>query len=185
MHNRFLFSPLISLFFLSISSFGVHANEIWIDVNTSEHTLTVMQGDQVKHIFENIALGRFGTTWYKRTKDDKTPLGEFRIGWINEQSRYYRFFGLDYPDRETARRALQENIITEETWRSILIATNREETPPQNTKLGGHIGIHGIGRGDPEIHNQFHWTNGCIALTNEQIDQLSKWIKPGIMVKIH
>ncbi|MCP5245074.1 MAG: L,D-transpeptidase, partial [Burkholderiales bacterium] len=46
------------------------------------------------------------------------------------------------------------------------------------------IGIHGIGRGDPEIHDQFHWTNGCIALTNEQIDQLGKWLKPGVMVKI-
>lgn len=185
MHRWYLLSGIISLFFLSIFTFNAHANEIWIDVDTSEHTLTVMQGDQVKRIFENIALGRFGTTWYKRTKDDKTPLGKFRIGWINEQSRYYRFFGLDYPDRETARRALQENIITKETWQSILTATNQEKTPPQDTILGGHIGIHGIGRGDPEIHDQFHWTNGCIALTNEQIDQLSKWLKPGVMVKIH
>ena len=174
----------IGLFFLSILSFHASANEIWIDVNTTEHTLTVMQGDKVQQTFEKIAIGRFGTTWYKITKDDKTPLGDFRIGWINEQSRYHRFFGLDYPNRETAQRALEENLISEETWLSILKATNQERTPPQNTVLGGYIGIHGIGRGDPEIHDQFHWTNGCIALTNEQIDQLGKWLKPGVMVKI-
>ncbi len=184
MHNLALLSSVITLFYFSILPFSVSANGIWIDVNTTEHTLTVMQGDKVEYTFENIAIGRYGTTWYKITKDDKTPLGDFRIGWINEQSRYYRFFGLDYPNRETAQRAFEENLITEETWLAILKAINQEKTPPQNTILGGFIGIHGIGRGDPEIHDQFHWTNGCIALTNEQIDQLGKWLKPGVMVKI-
>jgi murein L,D-transpeptidase YafK len=176
---------LISLFFVLILPASVSADEIWINVDTSAQTLSVMRGDQVKKTFENIALGRYGTTWNKRTLDDKTPLGTFRIGWINEQSRYYRFFGLDYPNRENAQRALEENIITEETWRTILHAVDRDRTPPQNTELGGYIGIHGIGRGDPAIHEQFNWTNGCIALTNEQIDQLSKWLKPGVRVRIH
>lgn len=184
MHNQALLSSVLSLLFFSILPFSASASGIWVDVNTTEHTLTVMQGDKVEHIFENIAIGRFGTTWHKITKDDKTPLGDFRIGWINEQSRYYRFFGLDYPNRETAQRAFEDNRITEETWLTILKATNQEKTPPQNTILGGFIGIHGIGRGDPEIHDQFHWTNGCIALTNKQIDQLGKWLKPGVMVKI-
>ena len=184
MHNLALLRSTICLFLLSILPFNVNANDIWIDVNTTEHTLIVMQGDNVEHVFDNIAIGRFGTTWHKKTLDDKTPLGDFRIGWINEKSRYYRFFGLDYPNRETAQRALEENVITEDTWLSILTAINQERTPPQNTALGGYIGIHGIGRGDPEVHDQYHWTNGCIALTNAQIDQLGKWLKPGIMVKI-
>ncbi len=176
---------VISIFFVLMLPASVSASDVWIDVDTTAQTLTVMQGDQIKKIFENIALGRYGTTWYKKTLDDKTPLGMFRIGWINEQSRYHRFFGLDYPNRETAQRALEENTITEDTWRTILRATNQERTPPQNTKLGGYIGIHGIGRGDPSIHDQFHWTNGCIALTNKQIDQLGQWLKPGVWVKIH
>lgn len=164
----------------------VYANDtIWIDVDTTAHTLTVMQGDVVQVTFENVAIGRFGTTRFKRTKDDKTPLGKFRIGWINDNSRYYRFFGLDYPNRETAKRALDEGRITQETWLSILKAINKGKTPPQNTPLGGYIGIHGIGPGDKEIHDQFNWTNGCVALTNEQIDQLSQWIMLGVMVNIH
>jgi len=178
----FLCLFFFSLYFVNLT---VNANDIWIDVNTSEYTLTVMKGDTVQEEFRNIAIGRFGTTYFKAKNDDKTPLGEFRIGWINNNSRYYRFFGLDYPNRETANRALKENKINKETWRSILRASNTERTPPQNTSLGGHIGIHGIGMGDRGIHDQFNWTNGCIAITNEQIDQISQWLTPGVLVKIH
>ncbi|WP_258364317.1 L,D-transpeptidase [Nitrosomonas sp. Nm84] len=180
-----------SIFFL-VGMFGLSAlhnpvradNGIWIDVDTIEHTLSVMQGSTIQAVFKNVAIGRYGTTWSKMTKDDKTPLGRFRVGWVNEKSRYYRFFGLDYPNLDTAKRALDENRISEEIWLSILEAKNLGKTPPQNTPLGGHIGIHGIGRGDQDIHHKYNWTNGCIALTNEQIDQLGKWIKPGILVNI-
>lgn len=176
---------LIGLFGLSVMPSFVRAdNGIWIDVDTTEHTLSVMQGDTIQAVFKNVAIGRYGTTWSKMTKDDKTPLGKFRVGWINEKSRYYRFFGLNYPNLDTAKRALDENRITEETWLSILTAKIMGKTPPQDTLLGGHIGIHGIGRGDQSIHHSYNWTNGCVALTNEQIDQLGKWIKPGVLVNI-
>ena len=107
-------------------------DDIWIDVDTSEHTLLVMQGDTVRVIFKNVAIGRYGTTWTKMTKDDKTPLGKFRVGWINEKSRYYRFYGLNYPNLDTAKRALDENRIDEETWLSILEAKNRGK--PKHTR---------------------------------------------------
>jgi len=176
---------LIGLFGFSITQNAVRAdNGIWIDVDTVGQTLSVMQGDTVQAVFENVAIGRYGTTWSKVTKDDKTPLGRFKVGWVNEKSRYYRFFGLDYPNLDTAKRALEENRIDEETWLSIKQAKNGGRTPPQDTLLGGHIGIHGIGRGDQQIHHKYNWTNGCVALTNEQIDQLGKWIKPGIWVNI-
>lgn len=176
---------LFGLIGFSVACNSAQANDgVWIDVDTTEHTLFVMQGDAVHAVFKNVAIGRFGTTWSKVTKDDKTPLGRFKVGWINEKSRYYRFFGLDYPNLDTAKRALEDNRIDEDTWLSILRAKSVGKTPPQNTPLGGHIGIHGIGRGDREIHHQYNWTNGCIALTNEQIDQLGKWIKPGVWVNI-
>jgi len=176
---------LIGLLSLSVLPNSVWAdNGVWIDVDTSAHTLSVMQGDTIQAVFKNVAIGRYGTTWSKMTRDDKTPLGKFRVGWINEKSRYYRFFGLNYPNLDTAKRALDENRITEETWLSILKAKIMGKTPPQDTPLGGHIGIHGIGRGDQDIHHSYNWTNGCVALTNEQIDQLGKWIKPGVLVNI-
>ena len=56
--------------------------------------------------------------------------------------------------------------------------------PPQQTALGGHIGIHGIGAGDPRIHEDFNWTSGCIALTNAQIDDLAGWVRLGMRVVV-
>ena len=89
----------MGLFCLSMLHNSARAeNGVWIDVDTTEHTLLVMQGDAIQAVFKNVAIGRFGTTWSKMTKDDKTPLGKFRVGWVNEKSRYYRFFGLDYPN---------------------------------------------------------------------------------------
>ena len=177
--------PILTGFIiLLLTSLTARASEIWIDIDTTKHTLSVMKGDTVQTVFENIAIGRFGTTYTKVRNDDKTPLGKFRISWINTKSRYYQFYGFDYPDPETAKRALAENRITKETWQSIRRATEAGRTPPQDTALGGHIGIHGIGRGDRRVHDRLNWTNGCIALTNEQIDRLNRWITPGIMVEV-
>jgi hypothetical protein len=63
-------------------------------------------------------------------------------------------------------------------------ALRTNSVPPQNTPLGGFIGIHGIGIGDPKIHALFNWTEGCIALTNEQVDELAQWVHVGTPVTI-
>ena len=118
------------------------------------------------------------------TGDDTTPLGSYRIGWINKKSRYQLFFGLSYPSMHDARRALFLSAIDVETYRSLVRADISKRVPPQHTALGGGIGIHGLGRADSQIHSAMNWTHGCIALTNEQIDGLSRWAKKGIVVTI-
>jgi lipoprotein-anchoring transpeptidase ErfK/SrfK len=35
-----------------------------------------------------------------------------------------------------------------------------------------------------EVHNRFNWTNGCIALTNDQVDELAGWVNVGTKVRI-
>lgn len=169
---------------LLLWSFPAQAGDIWIDIDTTKQTLMVVQDNKARIKFENISIGRFGTTDLKMKNDDKTPLGRFKVGWVNDKSRYYRFFGLDYPNREMAKRAFDEKRITEATWLSIIKAIDAGQSPPQSTPMGGYIGIHGIGRGDQLTHAQFNWTNGCIALTNDQIDLLSQWIRIGMMVEI-
>ncbi|MER2514037.1 MAG: hypothetical protein ABTQ25_16755, partial [Nitrosomonas ureae] len=49
---------IIGLFGFSITQNAVRAdNGIWIDVDTVEQTLSVMQGDAVQAVFENVAIG--------------------------------------------------------------------------------------------------------------------------------
>jgi len=155
-----------------------------IVVDTGAGTLTVMRGDTVIKTFPDIAIGRYGKTYFKRQGDNKTPLGSYRVGWINRASRYYIFLGLTYPDQPAADRALQEKRISEAQWHEIRRALEDGELPPQLTPLGGYIGIHGLGQGDMTVHQQYNWTNGCVALTNAQIDQLLQWARIGTPVEI-
>jgi murein L,D-transpeptidase YafK len=160
------------------------ARDIWLAVDTRPHLLTVMEGDKPVEIFEKIAIGRRGSGYQKSRGDDKTPLGNYRIGWVNENSRYHRFYGFSYPNRDNAERAFQSGLIGPNAYQSILRASAGDSIPPQDTALGGQIGIHGLGSANPRVHQIFDWTHGCIAMTNEQIDRLSHWIRRGTLVVV-
>jgi hypothetical protein len=157
---------------------------VWLLVDTRNMTLSVMRGTETVQTFTGIAIGRFGTTEAKHTLDGKTPLGEFRITRIAEKTSFHRFFGIDYPNLAHARAGLESGRITPAEFAAIRNAHRRQTPPPQHTALGGFIGIHGLGDGDPAIHEDFNWTNGCIAMTNEQMDDLAQWIEEGILVII-
>ncbi len=157
----------------------------WILVDTQALTLTVFSPeDHVLARFHNISIGSGGAAEIHRRGDETTPLGEFRIAWIDRRSRYGTFYGLDYPSERIARRAYSEGTLSRSELDAIIKAVREHRIPPQNTPLGGRLGIHGIGRGDPRIHEAFNWTNGCVALTNQQIQQLSRWVRTGTHVLI-
>lgn len=157
---------------------------VWLLVDTRTMTLSVLRGTETVQTYTDIAIGRFGTTEAKHTLDGKTPLGEFRINRIAEKTSFHRFFGIDYPNLAHARAGLESGRITPAEFAAIRNAHRRQAAPPQHTALGGFIGIHGLGEGDPAIHEDFNWTNGCIAMTNEQMDDLAQWIEEGILVII-
>ena len=156
----------------------------WLLIDTGELTLRVMQDGQPRLTLENIAIGRYGTSRNKRRADNTTPLGRYRITEIEADSVFHRFIGLDYPGIEQAEAAYREGVIGQREYQAILRAHREGLAPPQNTALGGHIGIHGLGQGDPRWHETLNWTRGCIALTNDQIDTLMSWVRAGMMVEI-
>jgi murein L,D-transpeptidase YafK len=175
---------LLGLFFgLSVAA-PADEPRIWLFVDSKQRTLSVMQGDKQLALFRGVAFGRGGVAPFRREGDGKTPMGVFYVSWINNESRYHRFFGLDYPAASHAEEALRGRVIDERTYHAILNARRRGELPPQNTALGGHIGIHGVGEYNPEDHRLFDWTLGCVALTDEQIDELAQWVSLGTMVVI-
>jgi murein L,D-transpeptidase YafK len=156
----------------------------WLLIDIKSETLTVMAGNRPVEVFNNIAVGTRGAG-VKRTRGDEiTPVGTFKIGWVNPESRFNLFFGLDYPNQEYADKAYREGRIDQFTYYRIIGALNIGQTPPQDTPLGGSIGIHGLGAGDPEIHSMSNWTSGCIALDNYQIERLARWVRIGTQVEI-
>lgn len=171
----------------SVASAGKGAAQtdgIWVEVDTSALRLYVMQDSSVLYTYENIAIGSNGATSEKRLMDEKTPLGEFRIDRIKKSERFVLFLSIDYPTMDHAQRAVNAGDISSQEYQAVRKAWRNGEPPPQTTSLGGHLGIHGIGRGSLDIHNTFNWTNGCVALTNEQVLQLAELVSIGTRVLI-
>jgi L,D-peptidoglycan transpeptidase YkuD (ErfK/YbiS/YcfS/YnhG family) len=159
-------------------------SNIWLLVDTKAHKIEVKRGEQTLETLNGIAIGRKGAGLKAHRGDDITPYGNYRIGWVGEKSNFRKFFGLTYPSTQDAKIALKRGVISQSDYYSIAAAEQYNQIPPQNTPLGGQIGIHGLGAGDERVHQAFDWTHGCIALTNNQIDQLSQWLDTGTVVKI-
>jgi murein L,D-transpeptidase YafK len=157
---------------------------VWLLVDTQKLSMEVKKGDKTVAVLDNIAIGRNGAGAKSHRGDDITPIGNFRIGWINHSSNFRKFFGLTYPDIDHADNALKQGKIDQDTYESIARAHLNGQTPPQDTDLGGQIGIHGLGSANLSIHKSMNWTHGCIALTNDQIDQLSQWVEKGTLVTV-
>jgi murein L,D-transpeptidase YafK len=173
-----------ALLVLTLLITGPARAEIWVEVDTEGGLLSVLHGDEVMMAIEDIAIGRGGPSPIHAANDGTTPLGHYRIAWVNTDSMYHLFFGLDYPNWDDAFEGFSSGLIDEPTLLRISHALGRGLVPPQDTPLGGHIGIHGIGNGDPRVHRSFNWTEGCVAVSNEQIEQLANWISVGTRVVI-
>ena len=182
-----MIKPLFFTTLLFLFSLSVHAAEeenIWLLIDTKKLELEVKLADVTLVKYSNISIGRNGSGFKNKRGDDITPLGKYKISWINRKSRYHLFFGFNYPSVENARKALRKGLVTPKTFTKILLAHKHDQVPPQNTPMGGLIGIHGLGRGDKKIHETMNWTHGCIALTNKQINNLDALIKKETIVII-
>lgn len=161
-----------------------HADEIWVLVDDREAELVVYRGNRQLERFHPISLGRGGASPTRLEGSNATPKGEFRVNRFNFESDWHLFVGLDYPTPSHARVALEEGVYSEQDYDDYFAYYRRNGHPPQDTVLGGFIGLHGIGKGDPEVHRKFHWTQGCVALTDEQIERLASLINIGTRVVI-
>lgn len=169
----------------SLFSFAATAEtDVWLLVDTTARKIEIKKGEQTVETLSEIAIGRGGAGKKNHRGDNITPFGNYRIGWVGKKSSFRRFFGLTYPSAEDAGIALRKGVIDHLTYERIMIAHQFHQIPPQDTPLGGQIGIHGLGHADLRIHKTFDWTHGCIALTNTQIDHLSQLIDTGTVVKI-
>lgn len=185
--KRWLLLMVAALMFAVGSQAGAQqerSKELWLLIEDRAATLTVYRGDQVIERFHPISLGRGGASRLRISGDGKTPLGEFHINWIDRSSRFHIFLGLDYPTVDNAREAMEAGVMTPAQYVDYRFYVQEHGVPPQNTVLGGHIGIHGIGNGDPWVHEHFNWTEGCVAVTNAQIDTLADMISLGTRVVI-
>jgi murein L,D-transpeptidase YafK len=124
-----------------------------------------------------IGLGQNPVPDKQREGDRATPEGDFYIFTKNPKSAFHLSLGISYPNIEDAERGLNAGLITRAQRDAIVKAIKRKQGPPQNTALGGLIYIHGNGASSD-------WTWGCVALENEDIEELYQAIPVGTPVTI-
>ena len=145
-------------------------------VKKSERKVEIHDGEKLLKTYR-MALG-FAPEGDKEIEGDgKTPLGEFYVFTKNDQSRFYLSLGLSYPSADDAARGLEENLISPEEHDAIVRAINERTMPPQKTRLGGEIYIHGGG-------TEKDWTWGCVALKNEEMKELFDAVPVGAKVTV-
>jgi murein L,D-transpeptidase YafK len=96
--------------------------------------------------------------------DRRTPEGRFFVDYRNPSSQFYLALHISYPDSAHAVRALAKGI-----------------------EPGGDIMIHGLPNGKRSVgalHRATDWTNGCVALTDEEIEEIFEAVDVGTPVEI-
>lgn len=165
---------------------AVRAAHYDLEVSKSERVLRVKQGDKIIKIY-HISFGRGGKGSKREMGDNKTPQGSYRIIGFKSDSKFYYFMQLNYPNLIDAWHGYKDRLISAREFKLIASAYRYGDVPPQNTMLGGYIGIHGLGTVNKEqldIHSRFNWTEGCIAMRNEEIRDLRSYVSIGTRVFI-
>jgi len=129
----------------------------------SARTITLLSGGQVLKTFK-VALGGQPVGAKERVGDHKTPEGEYVVDSKNAHSRFYRALHISYPNAADRKRARKLG-----------------ESP------GGDIEIHGLGKEFAwvgALHRQTDWTDGCIAVTNAEMDEIWSRVPVGTPVSI-
>ncbi|MCI0591635.1 MAG: L,D-transpeptidase family protein [Gammaproteobacteria bacterium] len=176
---------LITLAWLGEGSL-VLAEDYELEVIKSKQLLLVKKGTEIERSY-HVAYGMGGLGTKHRSGDSKTPEGVYRVLDFGKDSKFYYFMQLNYPNLLDAWYGYKNKVISGDEFEAILSAIRNTSLPPQDTGLGGYIGIHGIGQVNSEklhIHNEFNWTDGCIALTNNEINDLRQYVSIGTRVLI-
>ena len=157
-----------------------------IRIDKSDNSLLILNKGKTIKTYK-VAIGRGGKGDKKQRGDKKTPTGNYFVTGFNENSKFDFFIRLNYPNIKDAYYGYRRRLISQQEFKTIVEAVRNSNPPPQNTKLGGAIGIHGIGQETPRkllIHRNIDWTDGCIALRNFEAVELKNFIKIGTRVII-
>ena len=135
-----------------------------IYVDKSEHWMAVYRDGRIIREFR-VALGRGGLKPKERAGDGRVPEGLYRISAHNPDSAYHLSLRIDYPTREQAAQAAARGF-----------------------EAGGDIMIHGLPNGRGWVgsrQSSVDWTDGCIAVTDPEMDWLFQAVPDGTFIEIH
>ncbi len=165
MRNLFAFNFALILIVILATSYAfaadISADKIMIEKKARRLTL-LLKGHPIRTY--NVALGRSPEGPKEREGDNKTPEGVYVIDARNMKSGYHKALHISYPNIKDINRAKELRV-----------------------SPGGNIMIHGIKNGFGWVagfHRWLDWTQGCIAVTNNEMDEIWNLVPLGTAVEI-
>jgi murein L,D-transpeptidase YafK len=140
---------------------GTTADRIAID--KSARSLTLFRRGQPLKTYE-VALGSNPVGHKQQQGDGRTPEGRYKIDYRNPNSSFHRSLHISYPGPADVRSARRRGV-----------------------SPGGDIMIHGLPNGMGAVgrlHLVSDWTKGCIAVTNDEIEEIWRVVPDGTVVEI-
>ncbi|TCS12224.1 L,D-transpeptidase family protein [Caulobacter sp. BK020] len=134
-----------------------------IVVEKAAHRMTLFAGER-KLATYRVSLGRGGLAPKVRQGDRRTPEGDYRITGRNPRSAYHLSLRIGYPTPAQSAQARAGGV-----------------------DPGGDIMIHGLpnGRGGmAALYRGQDWTDGCIAVTDAEMDEIWRLTRDGAAVRI-
>lgn len=132
-------------------------------VMKKERTLTLMRQGKILKTYK-VALGGNPVGAKTRQGDHKTPEGVYLLDRRNAQSKFYKSIHISYPDAKDFIHARKLGV-----------------------SPGGDVYIHGLPNGYKWVgssHRLKDWTDGCVAVTDEEMDEIWRMVPDGTLIEI-
>lgn len=134
-----------------------------VRVDKSEGRMELMERGAVVRSY-SVAFGGNPQGHKRQQGDEKTPEGRYTLDYVKEDSSFYRAMHVSYPNGRDRADAAMRGVLP-----------------------GGLIMVHGQRNGLgwlAPLMQRFNWTDGCIALTNDEMDEFLTLVSVGTSIEI-
>lgn len=159
--NRLLILILLLLFQVAGADAIPKADKVLVD--KSEKRLYLIK-DGERFMSLPVTFGGEPKGHKEQQGDQRTPEGHYTLGYKNSNSKFYKSIRVSYPNAEDRANA------------------ERKGVDP-----GGDIMVHGQANGwqwASPLLQFFSWTDGCVALSNKNMDKVWESVEPGTPIEI-
>ncbi|NTU42675.1 MAG: L,D-transpeptidase family protein [Nitrospirales bacterium] len=157
-----LFLPVALFISLPLPAGAVDRVERVVLIKNKKLMMLIKDGEVLKAY--KVSLGKDPSGPKVREGDKKTPEGTYTLDYRKKKSEYYLAIHISYPNEKDIQKAKKMGV-----------------------SPGGDIELHGIPTDLSDVgglHRILNWTDGCIAVTNKEMDEIWTLVADGTPIEI-
>lgn len=159
----YFFILTIAFFFLTFDALAIHDKADKVVVFKSKRLMLLLKEGEIMKTYK-IALGKDPIGHKTRLGDNKTPEGNYTLTSRKYSDKYHLTIFISYPNESDIENAKRLGV-----------------------SPGNSIAIHGLPKDLShlqKLHRRMDWTSGCIAVTNEEIEEIWRLVDDGTPIEI-